>query len=197
MKLTYSRITDTLAPLMYGASDSDWATTDIDERRSCIGFLIWLSGAAIFWLTRFWKPCLSSFEGEVGALTEAAKNAIAVRELLMSIPISWYQVNKDIPTTILIDASAAKQATDNPKHYSRAKHMETFLAWIRHAIKEGYVRSQKVPREDNSTADAMVKPQVKLLHRASTRAMMGPHQNLKIKLSGGESLKRRLEDINE
>ena len=56
MKLTYSRVVDTPAPLLYGYSDADWATTDVDERRTCIGYCIFLSGAAIFWLTRFWKP---------------------------------------------------------------------------------------------------------------------------------------------
>ena len=36
MKLTYSRVCDTPAPLLYGYSDADWATTDIDERSICI-----------------------------------------------------------------------------------------------------------------------------------------------------------------
>ena len=127
LKLTYSRIVDTPAPLFDGYSDADCATTDIDERRTCIGYCVFLSGAAIFWLTRFWKPCLF-FEGELGALTEVAKTTIAARELLASIPLSWYDENKDEPTTLLIDAAATKQATDNPKHHSRAKHMEIFLA---------------------------------------------------------------------
>jgi hypothetical protein len=53
MQLTYSRIVDTPAPLLYGYSDADWATTDLDERRTCIGFVLILAGAAIVWLTRF------------------------------------------------------------------------------------------------------------------------------------------------
>ena len=110
---------DTPAPLLYGYSDADWATTDIDERRTCIGYFVFLSGAAIFWLTRFWKPCLSTFEGELGALTEVAKTTIAAREMLSSIPLSWYDENKDEPTTLLNDTAATKQATDNPKHHSR------------------------------------------------------------------------------
>ena len=131
LKLTYSRVVDIPAPLLY---DADWATTDIDERHTCIDYCMFLSGAAIFWLTRFWKPCLSTFEGELGALTEVAKTTIAARELLASIPLSWYDENKDKPTTLLIDAAATKQATDNPKHHSRAKHMEIFFAWIRHVV---------------------------------------------------------------
>ena len=75
--------------------------------------------------------------------------AISVRELLSSIPLSWFQHNQHMPSTILIDATATKQATDNPKHFSRAKHMETFLAWVRHVIQEGFIRTQTIPRDDN------------------------------------------------
>ena len=56
-KLTYSRVCDTSAPLLYEYSDADWATTDIDERRTCIGYCVFLAGSAVFWLTKFWKPC--------------------------------------------------------------------------------------------------------------------------------------------
>ena len=78
MKLTYSRVCDTSAPLLYEYSDAAWTTTDIDERRTCI-YCFFLAGAAIFWLSKFWKPCLSclsTFEGELGALTEIAKTVI-------------------------------------------------------------------------------------------------------------------------
>jgi hypothetical protein len=195
LKLTYSRMVDTAAPLLYGYSDADWGTTDIDDRRTCIGYCMFLSGAVILWLTRFWKPCLSSFEGEVGGLTEFGKNAISVREFLQSIPLSWFPINKDIPTTVLVDSTATKQATDNPKHHSRAKHLETFLSWIRHVIKEGFIRTQNIPRDDN-VADFMVKAYNKAMHRTAVRQLMGPFQKLKIKYTGGETLKRRIEDID-
>ena len=95
----------------------------------------------------------------------------------------------------MIDATATKQATDNPRHHSRAKHLETFLAWIRHVIKEGHIRTQKVPRDDN-VADFMVKAYIKAMHRTACRQVMGPYQRLKIQHTGGETLKRRIEDID-
>jgi hypothetical protein len=196
LKLTYTRIENTPAPLLYGYSDADWATTDIDERRTCIGYCLFLSGAVILWLTRFWKPCLSSMEGELGGVTEIAKNTIAARELMASLPLSWHLINKDIPTTVLLDATATKQACDNPRHHSRAKHMETFLAWVRHVIQEGHIRTQNIPRDDN-VADFMVKPYNKAMHRATVRQLMGPFQTLKIRLTGGETLKRRLNKVYE
>ena len=153
----------------------------------CIGYCVFLSGAAIFWLiTRFWKPCLSTFEGELGALTKMAKTAIAARELLASIPLSWSEQNRDTPTTLLIDAAATKQASDNLKHHSRTKHMETFLAWFRHVVREGLICTQTIPRKDN-IADFMVKPHTKALHRLHSRRLMGPFQHLNIKLTSGET----------
>jgi hypothetical protein len=122
MKLTYTRIENTPAPQLYGYSDADWATTDIDERRTCIGYCLFLSGAVILWLTRFWKPCLHVVhKGELGGVTEIAKKTITARELMASFPLSWQLINKDIPTTVLLDATATKQACNNPRYHSRSK----------------------------------------------------------------------------
>ena len=121
---------------------------------------------------------MSTFNGELGALTEIAKTVIAARELLAAIPLSWFRCNQHHPITILVDATATKQVTDNPKHFSRVRHMEAFLAWVRHVIKEGFIRTQTIPRDDN-VADFMVKAQAKSAHRASTRKLMEPFQTLK------------------
>ena len=51
IRLTYSRMTDTRNPLMVAYTDSDWATADIDFCRSVIGYTVFLSGAAISWMT--------------------------------------------------------------------------------------------------------------------------------------------------
>jgi hypothetical protein len=144
---------------MYGYSDADWATMDIDERCTFIRFCLFLSGAVILVaLARFWKPNLSSMESELGGLTEPAKNTNASRELMApSIVVHGQQGH---PT------HGTKQATDNPRHHSRAKHMETFLAWVGHLIQEGHIRTQNIPRDDN-VADFMVTPYNKAMHRAT------------------------------
>jgi hypothetical protein len=88
-------------------------------------------------------------DGELGGVTEIAKNTIAARERMASLPLSWHLINKDIPTTVLLDATATKQACNNPRHHSRAKHMETFLAWVRHDICDtggAYPDSEYSPR---------------------------------------------------
>jgi hypothetical protein len=110
--------------------------------------------------------------------------------------VSWHLINKDIPTAVLLDATATKQACDNPRHHSRAKHMETFLAWVRHVIQEVHIRTQNIPRDDN-VADFMVKPYNKAMHRATVRQLMEPFQALKIRRTGGETLKCTLDAVYE
>jgi hypothetical protein len=190
LAITYSRMQDTPAPIMYGYSDADWATSDIDERRSCIGYCVIMSGAVVFWLTRFWKPCLSTFESEIGGVTEIGKEIVSARTILKPLPLSWYEQNKDIPTTVFLDSSSAKQATDNPRHNSRSKHMETIIAWIRHIVQEGWVRTQTIPRDDN-LSDFFVKAYAKGPHREVVLKLFGPYQNFKIRPSAGELLKKR------
>jgi hypothetical protein len=190
LAITYSRMQDTPAPFMYGYSDADWATSDVDERRSCIGYCIIMSGAVVFWLTRFWKPCLSTFESEIGGVTEISKEIVSARTIMEPLPLSWHDQNKDIPTTVLVDSSSAKQATDNPRHNSRSKHMEVIIAWIRHIVQEGWVRTQTIPRDDN-LSDFFVKAYAKGPHREVVLKLFGPHQNLKIRASPGELLKKR------
>ena len=74
--------------------------------------------------------------------------------------------------------------------------METFLAWERHVIKEGFIRTQTVPRDDN-LVDFFVKAYNKTMHRIATRQVMGPFQQLQIKHTGGETLKRRIAELDE
>jgi hypothetical protein len=110
---------------------------------------------------------------------------------MASLPLSGYVLNKGIPTTVLLDATANKRACD-----SRANHTETFLAWVRHVIQEGHIRTQNIPRDDN-VVDFMVKPYNKATHRATVRQLMGPFQALKIRRTGGETLKRTLDAVYE
>ena len=74
--------------------------------------------------------------------------------------------------------------------------METFLAWVRHVIKKGFIRTQKIPRDEN-LADFFVKAYVKAMHRTVTRQVMGPYRRLQLKHTGGETLKRRIAELDE
>jgi hypothetical protein len=89
------------APLIYGYTNADWAPSDIDKRRSVLGFVLFLSGGAIVWLTKFGLVCLSIFESEYSSLKELAKNAVAARHLLEELPLSRITQNATHPTTLL------------------------------------------------------------------------------------------------
>jgi hypothetical protein len=198
MKLTYGKMGTATAPLMYGYSDADWATSDVDDRRTCIGYIIFLAGGPIFWLTKFWKPCLSSAEGELGGLMEQAKSAISGRQILQFLPFQGFADQHD-PTTLLTDSTAAKQAGDNPGSYSHTKHMEVILSWLRHVIAAGFVRTQCLPRDLN-LSDFMVKIQPNSLFKTTVKKIMGPYQELVMKLTPGEQLaakKRTIAEVEE
>jgi hypothetical protein len=105
---------------MVTLTPSHWATSDIDKRRSVLGFVLFLSGVAIVWLTKFGLVCLSIFESEYSSLKELAKNAVAARHLLEEeLPLSWITQNSTHPTTLLTDSLASQQVSNNPKYHAR------------------------------------------------------------------------------
>lgn len=189
LKITYRRMNEG-PPLLYGMTDSDWATTDVDERRSVIGHCFFISGAIVIWFTQFWKVCLSIFEGEFGSLTEAAKNAISVRHLLESVPFDCAEAIKSAPTTILTDSLASQQVAYNPKFHSRTKHFQIREKWIENMIDIDWIRVQHFLR-DNNFSDFFCKAYPKTLFRDTRNKMAGPYQKLDIVLSSGEMLKKR------
>ena len=53
LKLSYVKVGTTTALLMYGNSDADWATTDLDERSSCIVATLYFYQDPIFRQRKF------------------------------------------------------------------------------------------------------------------------------------------------
>lgn len=74
MKLCYTKSGEKCD--LHAYSDSDWAS-DLDKRRSCTGFVIKLSGAAINWKShRQDIVALSSTEAEYIAMSETTKDVV-------------------------------------------------------------------------------------------------------------------------
>jgi hypothetical protein len=115
--------------------------------------------------------------------------------ILQFLPFQGFEV-QHTPTTLLTDSTAAKQAGDNPGSYSHTKHMEVILSWLRHVIAAGFVRTQCLPRDLN-LADFMVKMQPNSLFKSTVRKIMGPYQELVIKLTPGEKLETKKRSIAE
>ena len=100
-------------------------------RRTVIGYIVMLSGGAILWSTRFWKPCLSIHEGEFGAATELlAREVIGAHQLLRELPLSYNETRGDDPVTCLTDSLGTALVANNPKAHFTSKHCHIREAWI-------------------------------------------------------------------
>ena len=151
---------------MEGFSDSDWAN-DKDGRRSINGYVFKICGGAITWKSRKQSSvALSSTEAEYVGYSEAAKEAIWLRKILMEIdmrkPLSeehqghhskWGQQL----TGIYVDNHGAVDLASNPKHHDRTKHIDIRHHFIRHAKENGQIDLIRIPTAEQ-TADILTKP---------------------------------------
>ena len=124
-------------------------------------------GAGIVWGSRkqTYAVALSSMEGEYLALTEAAKEAIFLRQLLSSINIPQKQ-----PTLILTDSDAALKHVKNNVNHSRSKHIDTRHHFIRHAFNSGDVDIRHIPAA-SQTADILTKPLGTIKHQEAVKLL--------------------------
>jgi hypothetical protein len=134
--------------------------------------VLFLSGGAIIWLTKFGLVCLSIFESEYSSLKELVKNALAARHLLEELPLSWITQNATNSTTLLNHSLASQQVSNNPKYHARTKHMEIAEHWIQQVIRQGHVRVQHIDCKFN-LADMMVKALTKSEFRYWLPSLMG------------------------
>jgi Reverse transcriptase (RNA-dependent DNA polymerase) len=145
---------------LHGYSDASGAS-DPDDRCSTSGYIFFLNGAPIVWGSRkqVYAVALSTMEGEYLALTEAAKEAMFLRNLLISINIP-----QERPTLILTDSEAALKHVKNNVNHPRSKHIDTRHHYIRHVYNSGDVDIRHVPSA-SQTADILTKPLGILKHQ--------------------------------
>jgi hypothetical protein len=103
---------------LVGWSDSDYAQ-DINTRRSTTGYVFVYNGTPITWKSQLQTTvALSSTEAELMALSEAGREAIALRQLATSLDIFFTG-----PTILKEDNDGAKALSSNPVKYAKTKHM--------------------------------------------------------------------------
>ena len=142
--LTYSRNSSPLD----GYTDSDWAV-----RHSTSGSVFFYSSAAISWSSRKQATvALSSCEAEIVAGSEAAKEAIYLREFLSEIGL-----NSPDPTPLRMDNTAARDLSYNPEHHARTKHIARRHFFIRERV-ESLELSVPFVRSCDNLADFFTKP---------------------------------------
>jgi hypothetical protein len=132
--------------------DSDWASSDLSERRSCSGFIIFLGQVPILWKSQLQsKTALSSGEAEFVALSEVTRHVLTLRHVMAELGFS-----QDRPTPVYGDATAALQALKAQKCDSKLKHVETRFHRTRQEIALGTILPIKVDTKVN-ISDAFTK----------------------------------------
>ena len=145
-----------LEPL-HGFSDSDFAG-DKSTSRSTAGFVFNLGSGAISWSAKRQPTvALSTCEAEYGGQTQAAKEAVWLRQLLRGLnptdPIPY-------ATIIYCDNQGAIALAKDPRFHPRTKHIGVQHHWIREQI-----ASESVQLEYISTAKQVADGLTKALPR--------------------------------
>ena len=134
-------------------SDSDWAG-DVDGRRSRTGYVVYISGGAVAWMSKSQKVvALSSCEAELYALCECMKEILWLLSFLDEMSIKYC-----VPV-IWVDNQGAIALSQNPVHHQRTKHIDVKWYFIRDVIKSDRVLVRYVQTQFN-IADIFTKATV-------------------------------------
>ena len=132
-------------------SDSDWGSSP-DDRRSVSGFVVCVNGNPISWCSRVQKTvALSSCEAEFLALSEAMREALWLRQLLIELDVGFVA-----PIIIRVDNQSAIRLAENPVAHQRSKHIDIRYMRIREEIRSGTIGVRYVPTGEN-LADLLTK----------------------------------------
>ena len=114
---------------LYGYSDADWAGC-AETRKSTSGQVFRLGNATVSWRSKKQSlVALSSTESEYVALSEAAQEAVWLRELFKGIGFE-----QQSPTVLYEDNQGAIALSRNPKDHSRTKHIDIKFHYTRDQI---------------------------------------------------------------
>ena len=145
---------------LYVFVDSDWASSDLEKRRSTSGYLIFFNGGLISWRTCLQKrTATSSTEAEYLALHEAIKEAIWIKHILEEL--SLFNVN---PVIIFEDNNSTINASYNPVEHSKLKHLDIIYHSIRDFIQSHDIIIQYI-NTPNQLADNLTKSNSISLHQ--------------------------------
>ena len=135
---------DSVVPIGY--TDSDFQS-DRDSRKSTSGYVFTLGGGAISWRS-IKQSCIadSTMEAEYVAASEAAKEAVWLRNFLMDLGV----VPSAQPAmTLYCDNSGAVANSREPRAHKKGKHIERKYHLIRDFVHRGDVAVTKIASADN------------------------------------------------
>jgi hypothetical protein len=112
---------------LYCFVDSDFASSDLDTRKSVTSYLIFLNGGLISWKSSLQKSnSSSSTEAEYKALHAASMEVVYLRNLLDELGF-----HQSKPSVIFEDNTSTIRATENPVEHSKLKHIDIKYHQIR------------------------------------------------------------------
>lgn len=124
-----------------GYSDSDWAG-DTATSRSTSGFVFNIGSGAISWSAKRQPTvALSTCEAEYRGQTQAAKEAIWLRQLLQNLNPSGAT---PYATTIYCDNQGAIALAKDPRFHARTKHIAIQHHWVREKIADETIQLEYV-----------------------------------------------------
>jgi hypothetical protein len=138
---------------LYCFVDADYASTDLDTRRSVTGYIIFFNSGIISWKSGLQRrTSTSSTEAEYRALNEACKECLWLTHLLQELGFPLTS-----PGFVFEDNTSTIAATQNPVSHSKLKHLEVIYHQIRDFIKDQKVIVAHIDTQ-NQLADLLTKP---------------------------------------
>lgn len=135
---------------LQGFVDADWAS-DSTDRRSYTGFCFKLCGSAVSWESRKQKTvALSSTEAEYMAISEASKEAMYLKNLILELTGNFSCV------PLFNDSQSAQKLCLNPLFHKRTKHIDVRHHFVREAINNNLIEI-KYLRTADMPADVLTK----------------------------------------
>jgi hypothetical protein len=136
-----------------GYSDSDWAG-DVSTSRSTSGFVFNIGSGAISWSAKRQPTvALSTCEAEYRGQTQAAKEAIWLRQLLQNLNPSS---TTPYATIIYCDNQGAIALAKDPRFHARTKHIAIQHHWVREQIANETIQLEYVSTA-KQVADGLTK----------------------------------------
>lgn len=148
MGLVYHQHED--EPLV-GYADADWGN-DQEDRRSISGNVFLVYGATVSWMTRKQATVsLSSTEAEYISLSQAACEAIWLKNLLKELGVVFGH-----PIPLFEDNQSCIRIAEEPRDHKRMKHVDIRYNFIREKVQEGLFRILYKPSSEQ-VADIFTK----------------------------------------
>ena len=153
--------------VLKGYSDADWAG-QVDDRRSTSGYVFFVAGGPVSWQAKTQKSvALSTAEAEYMALSDASKEAVHLKALLVSIGIE-----DKTPVVIYEDNQAAQKIAENPVLHDRTKHIDIRYHFVRELV-QGLQISVVYIETKQMIADLLTKAVTKVVHEQLVGQLFG------------------------